>query len=330
MNYNFEKPIVKLIGNGNFNNATDCMKRIEYAGRKCYQSTHKITDDSYKSFFEMVVKRGHESVLEHACFSAYISEKTYKHILSYHQNPFQYFAMSSDSFIYTGSVRAWRDLLANVHFVYEDLVESLSPMRDLFIRINKRYGVNYYNEMQKYNYTHTEDYFNKYLQRNDRINHRLITFEWISDRGITHELVRHRKMGFSQESSRYCSYNSSGEETTKMFFIDPFDYENVPYNNKIITNETKLKTNIEKGRIVFDETLDKITECYNQLKELGFSNDVARSILPNALKTNIVFSCYEDYLPHFFNLRCDKTAHYQIRELAKETERIYNNWIIGK
>ena len=312
MNFNFKEPNVKLIGHGNFDNVIDCMKRIEYCARNCYQSTHKITDDSYRKFYNMIIKRGHEAVLEFASFSVYYNPSV---LVSVDPKFLKYFVFTPGSLdktpYMTGSVRAWRDLIRNTEFNVHSILKYIWFMKELFIdllpvKLVKELDTDYQAINSK-----------SYVFIPNNYKHKLITFEWICDRGVSLELVRHRKMDFAQESSRYCSYNSSGEETNKMFFINPFDYRTLPNVDNL------SKDVLKEGQEIFNNTLNIITECYNKLKELGFKNDTARAILPNALKTNVIFACYEDYLPHFFNLRTADTAHYQIRELAKETERLF-------
>jgi thymidylate synthase (FAD) len=131
------------------------------------------------------------------------------------------------------------------------------------------------------------------------VEHSLITFDITCDRGVSHELVRHRiGMSFSQESTRYCNYGN-GEFGGKVTFIKPLFYTegtneyNVWYNTCLASEIGYLK-----------------------LIAMGSSPQEARSILVNSLKTQLKMSGNFRSLRHFFKLRCAKTAHPQMRELA--------------
>jgi thymidylate synthase (FAD) len=327
MGFKFVEPKVEFIGVSNMVNDVDCMKRIEYCGRNCYQTAHKITTDSFVDFYKMLINRGHESVFEHASFTISLNKLEIDEITNVIKKieisnlrffVFEYNQKKQITHI-TGSVRSWRDLFRKINDTKQEYLNwffnitcyKFFNVKELFFDFTKLYEI-IVNSFQREDIKKLEQIYPKYNNP-----HKLITFEWICDRGVSHEEVRHRMKAFSQESTRFCSYNSRGEETKYMYFINPFDYETLPNKNKI------TKENFEKGQNIFNETLENITKCYNELKDLGFSNDTARAILPNTLKTNIIFSCYETYLPHFFNLRTAKTAHYQIRQLAQATLEIY-------
>ncbi|MCD8159020.1 MAG: FAD-dependent thymidylate synthase [Clostridiales bacterium] len=130
------------------------------------------------------------------------------------------------------------------------------------------------------------------------IEHEKLTVRFICDRGVSHEIVRHRVASYSQESTRYCNYSSDkfGRELT---FIKPcFWEEDSP--------EFKL----------WKETMEQIEENYFKMTDMGVPPEQVRSILPNSLKTEIVTTMNFREWRHFFRMRCDKAAHPQIRELA--------------
>lgn len=130
------------------------------------------------------------------------------------------------------------------------------------------------------------------------IEHEKLTVRFICDRGVTHEIVRHRIASFSQESTRYCNYTGDkfGRELT---FIKPCFWEEDDPAYKIWHN-----------------TMEEIEKEYFALTDAGASPEQARSILPNSLKTEIVVTMNFREWRHFFKLRCDKAAHPQIREVA--------------
>lgn len=130
------------------------------------------------------------------------------------------------------------------------------------------------------------------------IEHEKITVKIICDRGVSHELVRHRIASFSQESTRYCNYSKDkfGNELT---FIKPCFWEDASVEYRI-----------------WEKQMQTIEENYLQLIRLGAAPEQARSILPNSLKTEIVVTMNFREWRHFFRLRTSKRAHPQMREIS--------------
>jgi len=136
------------------------------------------------------------------------------------------------------------------------------------------------------------------------IEHEKVTVRVICDRGVTHEIVRHRIASYSQESTRYCNYskNSFGNEIT---VIEPCFWKND--NN----NENRQKYAIWKNAI------EEAEKAYMKLIELGATPQEARSVLPNSLKTEIVITMNLREWRHFFKLRISSAAHPQMQEIAR-------------
>ena len=131
------------------------------------------------------------------------------------------------------------------------------------------------------------------------LEHGSITVRIICDRGVSHELVRHRIASYSQESTRYCNYSKDkfGNELT---FIDP------------------KGANLVEGwaaRITWEDAMANAEKAYLQMLEEGASPQEARSVLPNSLKTEIVVTANPREWRHIFRLRCAPTAHPQMREV---------------
>ena len=130
------------------------------------------------------------------------------------------------------------------------------------------------------------------------IEHEKVTMRMVCDRGVTHELVRHRLASYSQESTRYCNYSQDkfGAELT---FIRPLFWE--------------------EGSEAFEvwrEAMQRVEADYMRLLDLGASPQEARSILPNSLKTEIVVTMDLREWRHFLRLRTAPAAHPQMREVA--------------
>lgn len=129
------------------------------------------------------------------------------------------------------------------------------------------------------------------------IEHSICTVRIVCDRGVSHELVRHRLAGFSQESTRYANYSQDrfGNEIT---VINPcfWPKDSSEYQEWYLAMEQAEAT-------------------YMRLLKMGASPQQARSVLPNSLKTEVVMSCNFREWRHVFTLRCSKAAHPQIREV---------------
>ena len=146
------------------------------------------------------------------------------------------------------------------------------------------------------------------------LEHEKVTVRVICDRGVSHQLVRHRIASYSQESTRYCDYNKWGKVT---FILPPWCKNILPgvYSEAYIS------------KIMYD-TLEKSAERmwlwgvytsanhYAVLREKGWPPEQARTVLPNSLKTEIVITQNLRSWRHFFRERTALAAHPQMREIA--------------
>lgn len=112
---------------------------------------------------------------------------------------------------------------------------------------------------------------------------------------------------FCQESQRYCNYSKDkfGKEVT---FIDPLYSD---YDKKLITTEA-----FDNVYEILVSALEEAEGYYFMLLDEGFKAEEAREVLPNATKTEIIMTGFESDWIRFFNLRCDKAAHPEMRRLA--------------
>jgi thymidylate synthase (FAD) len=125
------------------------------------------------------------------------------------------------------------------------------------------------------------------------IEHVAASIRFVTNRGVTHELVRHRLCAFSQESTRFVCYDGTME------FIKPVWWEDW-------TPEMKR---------YWTESLEKAEESYRNLRKSGAPAEQAREVLPNSLKTEIVVTANMREWRHILKTRCEKAAHPQIRQL---------------
>lgn len=178
-------------------------------------------------------------------------------------------------------------------FVIEDEIDGEKILRNI-----ERYGRTCYKSEDKI----TPDSARKFVQMILRsghesvIEHEKVTVRVICDRGVTHEIVRHRIASYSQESTRYCNYRTKGIRVIEpLFFLG--------------------EGNEEKYRVWY-EAMEVCERAYNALIGAGASPQEARSVLPNSLKTEIVITYNLRGWRHFFKLRCSSRAHPQMREIT--------------
>lgn len=130
------------------------------------------------------------------------------------------------------------------------------------------------------------------------LEHCSFTVKFICDRGVSHEIVRHRLAAYCQESTRYCNYSNGkfGEEITviKPCFWDETDLKYAGWAN----------------------LCSKAEDAYIDLMKSGATPQEARSVLPNSLKTEVVMTADIREWRHFLKLRCSPAAHPQMREVA--------------
>jgi len=130
------------------------------------------------------------------------------------------------------------------------------------------------------------------------IEHFSISVRIICDRAVTHELVRHRIASYSQESTRYVNYKEGIEVIAPCFWEDD-----------------KYKSSMSRGK-AWADAMQAAETAYKLLIDAGATPQEARTVLPNSLKTEIVCTMNLRAWRHFFKLRCDKTAHPQMRQIA--------------
>ena len=172
---------------------------------------------------------------------------------------------------------------------------------DKIIRDIERAGRTCYKSEDKISELSAEKFIKNILKRGHEsvIEHEKITVRIVCDRGVTHEIVRHRIASYSQESTRYCNYSADkfGNEIT---FIKPCFWNDEDINMKI-----------------WKDSMAFIEKKYFEMLKCGAKPEEARSVLPNSLKSEIVVTMNLRQWRHFFRLRCSDAAHPQMREVAQ-------------
>jgi thymidylate synthase (FAD) len=129
------------------------------------------------------------------------------------------------------------------------------------------------------------------------LEHRSFSVRFVCDRGVTHELVRHRLAAYSQESTRFCCYAKERFDS-EITFIKPCFWK-----------EDSAKY------MIWHDTMLVLEQVYMDMIQRGATPQEARSVLPNSLKTEIVMTANLREWKHVFKMRCSKYAHPQMREV---------------
>ena len=278
-------------------------KQIELAGRTCYKSEDKITENSAKKFVDRMIKSGHGAMLEHG--TVYLRYD---------------FKAEGDS----NSTAYWLWSKYNKNKYSESVqAQPIPGVPNGFVAITTNYRVLVENDW-------LDDL--KYLCEPTEYHKKRVCVRFICDRGVSHEYVRHRVFSFAQESTRYCNYakNKFNNEVTYILpcWIEEKDlpkglcYTKDDWGSLICefyyeATEKGKKDGVDINAIKnFIFTLQTSEKLYFSLLNLGWTPQQARAVLPNALKTELVMTGYISDWKSFFSLRCDSAAHPQARELA--------------
>lgn len=146
------------------------------------------------------------------------------------------------------------------------------------------------------------------------LEHEKLTVRFIVDRGVSHEIVRHRIASYSQESTRYCNYGANDGQVT---FIRPVFFKDLDIDK--VTGNTDDLTDKEMQFRIWLSACTSAEENYLTMLHFGATPQEARSVLPNSLKTEIVMTANLREWRHFFKLRAVGTTgapHPQMTEVA--------------
>ena len=268
-------------------------RQIEYAGRICYKSSDKITEDSAKSFVDRMIISGHGAMLEHGTVYLDFTDDITEARKRYIKNPYSK--------------------------VYKNTLEEDWDYPHLYVVTNFRIIVenNWLGDL-------------KYMCEPTEFHEKRLSFKITTDKSISHELVRHRKFSFAQESTRYCNYTKDKfnheltfilpELWTKDFFslnislIDSNVFDNERYNET--GNEVDVYNYDNELLRFFLYSCIEVENLYNKYIDNNIKPEEARCILPICLKTEIVMTGFESDWKYFLKLRTAKSAHPYMRHLA--------------
>ena len=291
-------------------NESNPLKKIERAARTCYKSEDKITDESAEKMVRALVRRKHYAMLEHASIILDALTDEVPRLTTYFQRScgrivelrITDFAFSGRTLI-SGNMRAWLEFF-NLCMTYNERVsenlvkiflqEKYKPIFDSieFEKITTDSCIGHYFELSR------ED-----LDTHEMMVHYDMTVKFICDRGVSHEIVRHRKASFAQESTRYCAYKD-GITTIKPLYIEKHEQEK---------DYPRLNT-------YWDNACVESEYWYKKILSENISPQDARAVLPTCVKTEVVMTANLMEWRHFFKLRALGTTgkpHPQIENLAQ-------------
>ena len=250
-------------------------KQVEIAARTCYKSEDKITDDSYESMYERLLKSGHTSCLEHGTIYLYLEIGSPLDDLKYEEKSIiaKFFTKNKYSKVVTS--RSNLDGLATIptYYITTNLrvIEEQFPFGD---------GLPKWDHHQL---TVSREQLRSYIVNPQDVSKfsKRISVKFICDRAIATQILRHRVFSFAMQSQRYCNY-SKGKFGREITFIKP-EYE---------------------GKYPkFREILKQTEEAYFYLLSVGWKPEQARKVLPNATATEVFVTGFLDDWEWFFNLR---------------------------
>lgn len=298
-------------------------KQIELAGRTCYESSNKITEDSAKSFVDRMIKSGHGAMLEHGTV--------------YLRIPYS---------------EAYSNLPTDSNWVEDNY--CMNPYS-----VVKGVGENYY-ITSNYRVLIERGWLDdlKYICEPTEHHARRVTVKFICDRVTGESFLRHRAIdenhptiegevtremekdidSFARESTRYCNYTKDKFNGEFTIITPPEFYDNdieLDIHNWGTCDDAAFRRMcyfISEGQDsnfnIFDTWLfaNLATQwSYNRLIELGWKPQQARRIIPLDIKSPLVMTAFVEDWKHFFYLRCAPSAHPQARELAIPLEEEFKS-----
>lgn len=263
-------------------NIDDFYQKIALVAHNCYQVNR---DKDQKKFVNSLLGFKHYAMIEHKVFVAKISMHMHQELIELY-NRFIVLAKDDKDYYCAFSLRPILEAYqANQKGVLTDLINVLpEEVKELFPQ--------FISEDIEARLLSDEEIGRLPREVYDKV--KFITIKIITDRGVSHELVRHRIASYAQESTRYCNY-SKDKFSNELTMIEPLDYK--------------------ENQEMYDRTFSMIEKEYIELMKNKIAPEMARAILPNKLKTSIIITASVEEFKTIFSLRCDQRAHPDIRDI---------------
>lgn len=201
--------------------------------------------------------------------------------------------------------------------VIKSKIEILTPITSDLLKMIEVAGRTCYKSEDRITEDSAEGFVSRMINANHgaMLEHAYVSLRITCDRGVSHEIVRHRMASYAQESTRYCNYSKEkfGNQIT---YIDP-----VP--GFMLENKAYSMEQLDAIMTTWMNACEDAERHYLRLIELGCTPQMARGVLNNATKTEIVVTMNIREWRHFISLRTSAAAHPQMREIAQEVLRIF-------
>lgn len=305
---------------------------IEKVGRTCYKSEDKITPESAPKFVHSLLLRGHEAMIEHWTLifrvAADMPYEEIQRLWLYWDRSYANKVVTDDAFtpkirftadydrdryIVSGNIRAWRDFIRGYarekyQFIPGFLFEVMDTAPVFFEDIREQHADTRPEGRTPWLTPITV----RDLQGDlEHLVHHDVTLKFVCDRGVSHELVRHRAASFAQESTRYCNY-SSGKYGNEITVVRP---------SWCAVNSDEYKA--------WERACMRTEDEYMTLISFGCVPQQARAVLNNSLKTEVIVTGSMGHWYHFFGLRCGPEAQPDMREVACMARDLSHHWTGG-
>ena len=278
-------------------------KKIEKIGRICYKSESNITDVSAYSFVDRLIAQKHFAMLEHAV--VIFQCNCYQLIAEFSKLPY---VVCDDNYIALSLSHLNNPIYRNG--LLSDVIARMSATTDRYYRSNHAT----HEDCIVHNFPWTDDFGDVHnvdiqmITDTSNMSNKLTfhSVKFICDRGVSHELVRHR-CAVAQESTRYCNYSKDkfGNELT---FIKPAGYDSWPL----------------PAVASFEALCSSSENAYMNMIDVGMTPQQARAVLPNALKTEVVLTMSDVHWAHFFDLRSKGTTGAPHPDMKIVADMAYN------
>ena len=294
------------------------MKHIERCGRVSYKSEGRITEGSYVEFIERMEKLGHGTVLEHGTVYLVVDDTSPNQISllsKYKEN--KYSKCNCFTEIITGTQTSsvfittnYRVLLQGDYKTWEEAVKN-------------GYNKNWLDDLE-------------YMVEPDSRFEKRISIHIITDRGVSAEANRHRVNTVTERSTRYCDYSNEKKFNGQIRVMVPPELKDraqsfrepewgmgllKDYCNDIVFGTYNIKSLFNE----FDTWMFANLACefsYKRLRELGWTAQQSRRVLPLNLETEMVHTAFKSDWDHFLELRCAPNAHPDMQIIANKIKEI--------
>jgi len=300
------------------------LEDLEKAVRVCYKSEDKITAGSAERLFsKTILPLGHNAVLEHGRMILHVSKPVYESFKGianevsedlYVRGTRKYFEMTETKlespftrYIISGNLRSFLDVINTPEIEVYGENQIHNALKSFWPVIFPTQGERYF----KQKLFCCGDIAVEVIEphqltgREENLVHNYTTIRTVMDRGVSHQWVKERTFSMAQESTRYVNYKKKG-----LSFID------ILPAIEARLSLTKDEVSKSKGYHLWEEAMKVAETAYLSLIDQGWPPELARSVLPQSLKTEMVTTAPFYVWNHFLKLRTSTHAHPQIRELA--------------